>query len=82
MYILVILTDLNLCLKDSGTNPNFSISGPEELKIGETGIWRVNISLFDASNQVVVDGYAPFNESNMVSICEIGVKEIGNYFFF
>ena len=44
---------------------------------GAVGSWRLEMTFYSAATDVIMDVYAPLNDTNVMSICRVSVLESG-----
>lgn len=74
----------NLCSK-SGTlfyyqNPvdaTFSITGPDTLNVGVTGVWTITAAVHDLYSDISLDVLAPLHQPGVMSIDRISIESVG-----
>ncbi|XP_013418610.1 uncharacterized protein LOC106179497 [Lingula anatina] len=64
--------------KNSSLTPKFWLTGPSQLYKGQTGLWTLDMTIFDLYTNVTVDVYAPLNTTATMSICRISIASAGD----
>lgn len=63
----------------SPTPPAFNLTGPSEVMKGTAGSWRLEMTFYNAATDVILDVYAPVNDTAIMSICRVSVLQTGKH---
>ena len=55
----------------------FSITGPDTLNLGVTGVWTITAAVHDLYSDIALDVLAPLNLPDVMSIDRISVESVG-----
>lgn len=63
------------CLQVPAESPTFNFTGPSEVEIGSSAVFRVDMFLPYDSIDLVFDAFAPLNATGVMSICSVLVVD-------
>ena len=62
------------------TNPSGNATGPDEMQIGSSGSFKVDLYIPYPSVSLTFDAFAPLNHTGVMSVCSIAITGTGkNY---
>lgn len=65
------------CHCQTPVDGSFSITGPDSLILGTTGVWTITSHLHDLYNDVTLDVLAPLHVPDAMSIDHISIASVG-----
>ena len=57
--------------------PSFQFTGPAQLEIGATSVFRVEMTIPYPSSTIAFDAFTPLNGSDIMSVCSVLLVDVG-----
>ena len=72
--------ELILFSQDVDDNPIFNYTGPEEVAMGSTSVFQVDMYIPYPAIDLTFDIFAPINDTGVMSICNAMIVETGEHY--